>query len=135
LEYKIDLLIGLLDLAISFQNEGKARFLGISTHDIAIAKQAINSGKIDMIMFPLNLANHDLPGREEFLYLCKSNDVGLVAIKPFAAGRLLMNNRTVNIVKYQTGGLSIKAKNRSDITSSIFLNYVKSLSAVSSNFF
>lgn len=122
---------GLLDLAISFQSEGKARFLSISTHDIAVAIQAINTGKIDVIMFPFNLANYVLPRRDEFLNLCKSNDIGLVAIKPFAAGNLLMNNRTVKIAKYQTGGLSVKAKNRSDINSSICLNYVSSLSGIS----
>jgi len=122
---------GLLNLAISFQNDGKARFIGLSTHDISVAMKAINTGKIDVIMFPLNLANHSLPGRDEFLNLCKSKNIGLVAIKPFAAGNLLMNNRTVSIAKYQTGGLRVKAKNRSDINSSICLNYGTSLSGVS----
>jgi len=122
---------GLVDLALSFKNEGKARFLGLSTHDTSVAKQAIESGKFDMIMFPLNIVNHELPGREELLNLCKRNNIGLVAIKPFAAGRILMKNRTVNIAKYQTGGLSLKAKNRPDINTSICINYIKTLPAVS----
>ena len=42
-----------------------------------------------------------------------------------------MKNRTVNISKYHTGGISLKAKNRQDINSSICLNYVKSLPGVS----
>ncbi len=122
---------GLLDLAISFQKEGKANFIGLSTHDVNVAKRAIETEKFDMIMFPFNLVNYDLPGRKEIQKLCEQNNVGLIAIKPFAAGRILQANRTVNIAKYQTGGISMKVKNRPDISSSICLNYLKKLSSIS----
>ena len=84
-----------------------------------------------MIMFPFNLANHNLPGREDIQKLCKENNTGLIAIKPFASGRILQANRTVIIAKYQTGGISVKAKNPHDISPSLCLNYVKKLSSIS----
>ena len=122
---------GLLDLATSFQREGKANFLGLSTHDVSVAKQAIKSGRFDMIMFPINLANHKLPGRGELLRECSKAKIGLIAIKPFAAGRILMLNRTVSIAKYQTGGLSFKVKIPKEITPCRCINYVKSIPGVS----
>jgi len=122
---------GLLDLAISFQEEGKARYLGLSTHDTSVAKQAIKSGKFDMIMFPINLANHGLMERDEFLRVCSKNKIGLVAIKPFAGGKLLIRNQTTFFAKYQTGGLSFKKKIPLDITPSQCIYYVKSFPEVS----
>jgi len=122
---------GLMELAISIQKEGKAKYLGLSTHDTSVAEQAIKTGKFDTIMFPINLVNHGLPGRSELLKSCKKNNIGLIAIKPFAAGRLLMQNRTVNFAKYQTGGISLKRKIPKELTSSQCINYVNSLNGVS----
>ncbi|MFW9947324.1 MAG: aldo/keto reductase [Candidatus Odinarchaeota archaeon] len=122
---------GLLDLAISFQDEGKARYIGLSTHDTIVAQQAIKSGKIDMIMFPINLANHGLMGRDEFLTVCSKSEIGLVAIKPFAGGKLLKRNQITHFAKYQTGGLSFKTKIPSDITPTKCIYYVKSFPEVS----
>ncbi|MFX0011670.1 MAG: aldo/keto reductase [Candidatus Hermodarchaeota archaeon] len=122
---------GLYELAQSFKKEGKAKFIGLSTHDISIAIQAVNSGKFDSIMFPLNLANHYLPKRAELLNACLQKGVGLVAIKPLAAGKLMMSNRTINIAKYQTGGIGLKRKIPKDLTSAQCINYVNSLKGVS----
>jgi len=122
---------GLMELAISIQKEGKAKYLGLSTHDTSVAEQAIKTGKFDTIMFPINLVNHGLPGRSELMKNCKKNNIGLIAIKPFAAGRLLMQNKTVNFAKYQTGGISLKRKIPKELTSTQCINYVNSLNGVS----
>lgn len=122
---------GLIDLGKEFIKEGKARFLSLSTHDASVAKRAIKTGKFDMLMFPFNLVNHNLTGRDEILSLCKDNNIGLVTIKPFAAGRILQKNRTVNIAKYQTGGINMKIKNRADMSASICLNYIRQYSEIS----
>lgn len=122
---------GLLDLALSFQNEGKARFIGISSHDTSIAIKAAKSGEVDIIMFPINLANHYLAGRDELLTTCLKKRIGLIAIKPFAGGKLLMRNQTVYIAKYQTGGIKLKKKIPREITPIQCINYVNSLPGVS----
>jgi predicted aldo/keto reductase-like oxidoreductase len=122
---------GLYKLAQSFKKEGRAKFIGLSTHDITIAIQAVNSGKFDTIMFPFNLANHYLPKREKLLTACLQKGVGLIAIKPLAAGRLMMCNRTTSIAKYQTGGIGLKRKIPKDLTPTQCINYVNSLKGVS----
>lgn len=114
---------GIFDLALRFQNEGKGKYIGLSTHDISVGIKAAKSGKFDIIMFPINIANHGLPGRNEFLRTCNENDVGVVAMKPFAGGKLMQKNRTVTFAKYQTGGRSVKKKISPSITPVQCLNY------------
>jgi predicted aldo/keto reductase-like oxidoreductase len=120
----------LLELALSFKKEGKAKFLGISTHDIDVAMKAIEAKNFDVLMVPLNLANHNLKGRASLLDKCSKDKIGLIAIKPFAGGKLLQKNHTVTFAKYQTAGLGFKKKIPSDINSIKCLNYVTSLPGV-----
>jgi len=114
---------GLMDLARRFQQEGKARFIGISGHSIAVATKAIESGLIDVLMFPVNLAGNAMPGRKELLSLCAKRGVGLVAMKPFAGGKLLRKG-TTRLARYQIGGEAYKQKIPADITPAQCLSYV-----------
>lgn len=116
---------GILDLAFTLKEEGKARFVGMSTHDPVVAMKAAQSG-IDVIMIQVNLANNAMPRRNEMLTVCAQNDVGIVAMKPFAGGKLLQKNRTVNIAAYQTGWKSLKKKIPQVITPVQCLHYTLS---------
>jgi predicted aldo/keto reductase-like oxidoreductase len=122
---------GLLDLAKRLKKEGKTNFIGISTHDIDVGQKAIKSGHFDMIMNQINLVNHYQSGKKEFLEACRKENIGLVAMKPFARGNLLQNNRTVNIASYHTGGVRLKKKIPIDITPIKCLSYVLSQEGVS----
>lgn len=122
---------GLLDIAKKLKKEGKAKFIGLSTHSISIGQKAVKSGNFDIIMNQVNIVNDSMPGRENFLKTCKKEGVGLVAIKPFAGGKLLQSNRTVYIAKYQTGGINLKKKIPKDITPIKCLNYTLSQTGVS----
>ncbi len=108
-EYEDILSKGIMDLAFQLKDEGKARFVGMSTHDVSVAAEAAQRG-IDVIVIQVNLANNALPGRNEMLSTCYRKGVGVVAMKPFAAGKLFRKNRTVTISTYQTGGKSLKKK-------------------------
>jgi hypothetical protein len=59
------------------------------------AMKAIESGKIDVLMVPINLANHALPGKNELLRACVENNIGFVAMKPFAGGKLMQRVLTI----------------------------------------
>jgi len=122
---------GLLDLAKKLQKEGKARFIGISTHNVSIGQKAVKSGHFDMIMNQINFVNNGMTGRKAFLETCRKENIGLVAIKPFAGGKLLQRNRTVSIAKYQSGGISLKKKISWDITPIKCLSYTLSQTGVS----
>lgn len=122
---------GLLSLAKRLQQQGIARYIGLSTHNVSIGQKAAESGYFDMIMHQINIVNHKIPGRELFLKTCKKKGLGLVAMKPFARGKLLQKNRTVQIGKYQSGGVSVKKKIPLETSPIKCLNYTLSQTGVS----
>ena len=90
---------GLMGLARRFQQEGKARFIGISGHNAPGVMRFIKGNHIDILMFPINLAWNFMPGRKEVFQACVSQNVGLVAMKPFAGGRLFQQENSISPVK------------------------------------
>jgi predicted aldo/keto reductase-like oxidoreductase len=99
---------GLLELALRLRDEGKGRFIGLSSHTVPVASEAVRSGAFDVLMFPTNPAFDSLSGevaveslwdafghsarpvageRRRLYELCAARGVGLVAMKPFAGGR------------------------------------------------
>ncbi|MBD3309392.1 hypothetical protein GF339_23540 [candidate division KSB3 bacterium] len=101
---------GQFDLACALKQEGKARFLGFSGHTIATARQAVESGQIDVLMFPIHLAGNAVPGRQDLLNACIARDIGVVAMKPYAGGKLLLEKRSIQVGKTQMGGEALKLK-------------------------
>ena len=108
---------GLLELALKLKKEGKARFIGMSGHRVPVALQAVNSGSIDVLMFPINPAFDALPGevtleaamqgvtkgrvgptRKELYHACAVRGVGLVAMKPYGGGVLFSSANPSSIV-------------------------------------
>ena len=95
---------------------GKIRHIGMSTHNPVMAKKAVESGIVEMILFSVNPAfdllppTDDLdnyfaeeyqeglggidPSRVELYKLCEQNDVGLTVMKPYAGGRLFDAKRS-----------------------------------------
>ena len=91
-------------------DEGTIRHIGLSTHNPRIAKQAVESGFIEMILFSINPAfdmrpaTEDLdsmfagydgtdysgidPERAALYHLCEEKNVGMTVMKGFFGGRL-----------------------------------------------
>ena len=115
---------GQLDTALRLQKEGKARFLGFSGHNISTSLQAVETGHIDVLMFPINLAANAVPGKKELLQACATRGVAVVAMKPFGGGKLLNKDRTVRVGSYQMGGQALKLKKTAPITPVQCLAYV-----------
>jgi aryl-alcohol dehydrogenase-like predicted oxidoreductase len=68
--------------------EGRARFRGISSHHPAVVRRAIESGRCDIVLFPIG-AFVDEAYVTECLPLAKARGVGSVCFKTFGAGKLL----------------------------------------------
>lgn len=117
---------GMFALASRLKDEGMARCVGMSTHDYGVAVDAATSGLVDVLMIQINLANNAMPRRNEMLAVCAREGVGIVAMKPFAGGKLLQQNRTVRITQYQTGSKALKKKIPKMITPTHCLSYVLS---------
>jgi predicted aldo/keto reductase-like oxidoreductase len=72
------------------KRRGKVRFVGISSHKLPVALEAVRSGLYDTVQFPLSAVSDDkdLAMAAE----CAKNDVGLIAMKALAGG-LITNAR------------------------------------------
>jgi aryl-alcohol dehydrogenase-like predicted oxidoreductase len=68
--------------------QGKARFRGISSHHPDVLRAALESGRCDVVMFPVGPFVHPRYV-EETLPLAKAKGVGTVCFKTFGAGKLL----------------------------------------------
>jgi len=76
-----------------YQEQGRVGYIGLSTHVEGVAVQAAESGLIDVLMFPFNLTSHATPQVQEVYRACTENDVGLVAMKVYRGGTLLVQQR------------------------------------------
>jgi hypothetical protein len=65
-------------------DEGIVKHVGISTHSMDIALDAVSSGLFETIQYPVNLIADE--GAKALIPLAKLHDMGFIAMKPFAAG-------------------------------------------------
>jgi predicted aldo/keto reductase-like oxidoreductase len=65
---------------------GKVRHIGFSSHSLKVALEAVTSGHFETIQFPLNFISDE--AADELVSLAKQHDVGFIAMKPFAGGRI-----------------------------------------------
>ncbi len=72
---------------------GIVKHIGVTSHQIDIARDIIRTGLFETIMFPLNFMSYE--GREELLSLAKQHDVGFIAMKPLAGG--MIDNASIAI--------------------------------------
>ena len=69
-----------------FKKEGKARFVGISIHEVDEAKEVILSGKADAVQLVYNMIEQEM--RPEILPLAKEKGIAVIAREPLACGFL-----------------------------------------------
>ena len=77
---------GLLAFAEEAKKAGKVRHIGITSHQMDIAKKAIATDKFETIMFPFNVVTDE--AATQLLPLARQHDVGFIAMKPLAGGML-----------------------------------------------
>jgi len=72
-----------------YKERGQIGHIGLSSHEVPMALKAVNSGQIDMLMFPVNLVAHGEEGDSALHQACATQGVGLVAMKVYFGGTLL----------------------------------------------
>jgi predicted aldo/keto reductase-like oxidoreductase len=122
---------GLLGLALRLKQEGKTRFLAFSGHTPSTALQAVESGHIDVLMYPVSIASNAASGRNKLLNACVARNVGVVAMKPYGGGRLLREQGTFRVPQFLSGGEAYQVKKTVPITPVKCLSYVLSQAGVS----
>lgn len=75
---------GLYEAMLEAKAQGKIRHIGITSHSLAIAEEAVNSGLYETLQFPFSY----LAGEKEeaLVKLCEEKDVGFICMKALAGG-------------------------------------------------
>jgi aryl-alcohol dehydrogenase-like predicted oxidoreductase len=75
---------GLYEAALKAREQGKIRFIGITNHRLAVAREAIDSGLYDTLQFPFNYLSD---GKEQALARgCEEKNVGFICMKALSGG-------------------------------------------------
>ncbi len=68
------------------REEGKIRFIGMSSHNIATAIKACRTGKFDTLQFPFNFIERE--PADELFNVAREMGMGIIAMKPLGGGLL-----------------------------------------------
>jgi predicted aldo/keto reductase-like oxidoreductase len=82
---------GAFEAAVEARDQGKVRFLGLSSHNEVTLKQAVLCGHYDMILTAYNIGCR-WPA-DEVIPLAKQHDVGVAVMKPMSGGTLFALSR------------------------------------------
>jgi predicted aldo/keto reductase-like oxidoreductase len=77
---------GLMKVFEKAKKVGKIRHIGITSHQMDIAKAMVKSGRFETIMFPFNFITSE--PADELLPLCREHNMGFIVMKPMAGGML-----------------------------------------------
>ena len=82
---------GPLDVIKEAQAAGQVGHIGITSHSMEVALEAIKSGFFETMMFPFNFVSNE--AAEKLIPLAREHDVGFIVMKPMGGG--LLENATV----------------------------------------
>lgn len=77
---------GAMEATLKAQGDGKIRFIGITSHSLAMAKKYVESGLFVSIQFPFNFIETE--AAEELHPLARKKNVAILSMKPFAGGAI-----------------------------------------------
>ena len=77
---------GVLEEVEQARRAGKIRHIGFSSHSLKVAREGVASGRFETVQFPHNFISAE--AAEELVPLARAHDVGFIAMKPFAGGRI-----------------------------------------------
>jgi predicted aldo/keto reductase-like oxidoreductase len=113
----------ILDAAIELKDEGHGAVIAVSTHSAEVVTEAALHPEINSVMFQVNMANHTLKNRDSALKSCLDNNTSIVAMKPYAGGRLLAAGKKTKVAGYMRAGKSVEFISPLTITSHKCLAY------------
>jgi hypothetical protein len=77
---------GAYEAVCKARDAGKIRFIGISSHSISTAMEALKTGLFQTLQFPFNFIEND-PKNELFPFAYQNN-IGIISMKPLGGGLL-----------------------------------------------
>jgi predicted aldo/keto reductase-like oxidoreductase len=77
---------GLMKVFEDAKKAGKIRHIGVTSHQMDVAKALVKTGRFETLMFPFNFITSE--PADELLPLCREHSVGFIVMKPLAGGML-----------------------------------------------
>jgi predicted aldo/keto reductase-like oxidoreductase len=75
---------GLYEAMLKAMGQGKVRAIGITSHRLPFAREAVESGLYQTLQFPLNYLSTE--AEQALVALCVERDVGFIAMKALSGG-------------------------------------------------
>ena len=75
---------GLYDAMLEAKKQGKIKHIGITSHKLHVAKEAVLSGLYETLQFPFNFLSEKQD--EDVVKLCEEHDVGFIVMKGLSGG-------------------------------------------------
>jgi predicted aldo/keto reductase-like oxidoreductase len=75
---------GLYEAMLKAREQGKIRFIGITSHRLPVAREAVASGLYDTLQFPFSYLSDEKD--EALVQLCADKNVGFIAMKALSGG-------------------------------------------------
>jgi predicted aldo/keto reductase-like oxidoreductase len=77
---------GALEAAVKARDEGKVRFIGVTSHNLSMAVKLVKTGLFSSIQFPFNFIED--AAKDELHSAAREMGLGILAMKPFAGGMI-----------------------------------------------
>jgi predicted aldo/keto reductase-like oxidoreductase len=77
---------GALEAVIQARDEGKVRFIGVTSHNLSMAVKLVETGLFSSIQVPFNFIED--AAKDELHTTARELDMGILAMKPFAGGMI-----------------------------------------------
>jgi predicted aldo/keto reductase-like oxidoreductase len=77
---------GALEGAQRARDQGTVRHIGITSHRLDVALEAVATGRFETVQFPFNYVTNE--AAEKLIPLAQERGVGFIGMKPFAGGML-----------------------------------------------
>jgi predicted aldo/keto reductase-like oxidoreductase len=75
---------GAYDAVVQARDKGIVKHIGITSHQIDVARKAVETDRFETLMFPFNFITDE--AATQLLPLCRQHDVGFIVMKPLAGG-------------------------------------------------
>lgn len=113
-----------LALLRPYQTRGKVGYIAAAGHHAHVMRRIVESGAVDVVMYPINLASHAVEGNPALYAACRQHNVGLVAMKPYAGGMFFLAEQSVFLHWVQGGGQALQVDKIETVTPARCLEYV-----------
>ena len=75
---------GALEAVVKAREQGKVRFIGVTSHNLAMAVKLVKTGLFATVQFPFNFIEDE--AKDELHRAARKRGMGILAMKPFAGG-------------------------------------------------